>query len=381
MSYIHHTCYSRHSEMKKLLHILFFVAILLLCSESIDVFDSEHLNYLRSKEHVECGKINHMRKVNLRIINGKPVEENKYPWLINVLLSRNRKVPSMLVSQENIITGCTGSLISEHFVVTAGHCICDTKYDPETAVPCLPNNLNIEANQNRIESKIAVYYSGNTNPDLAEEFFGTIYDHKLTAYVYRYLPPSNKRDFSLNGDIAIIHFHKLFDVDSGTLFQGFQKSRKSSIKPICLPNPAYLSSKKTLNIKVAGLGKRYHETTKESATNTSCITNQGMKKNKQYPNKRNVFLACKKILNADGGNSYCINLIQYPFLPGQKLLNTLSSKTRINFHYDSEWQAVIEGKILHLLEVFKKSILIGNQTPQIECQRYWPMVIQAINGT
>jgi secreted trypsin-like serine protease len=60
-----------------------------------------------TKEECQCG----IERVNRRIIDGKPVPQGKYPWL--VMISTEGTKGSGI---------CTGSLISDRHILTAAHC-------------------------------------------------------------------------------------------------------------------------------------------------------------------------------------------------------------------------------------------------------------------
>ncbi|RWS20361.1 Chymotrypsin-C precursor-like protein, partial [Leptotrombidium deliense] len=63
----------------------------------------------------ECGIAN-KETIKARIIGGTEVSNNKYPWMVAVLKK----------SQSNDWR-CGGSLISENAIITAAHCVYDTK--------------------------------------------------------------------------------------------------------------------------------------------------------------------------------------------------------------------------------------------------------------
>lgn len=55
--------------------------------------------------YTECGIINEKR----RIVGGKPTEVNEFPWL--ALIRRDKMIH------------CSGSIINDRYILTAGHCV------------------------------------------------------------------------------------------------------------------------------------------------------------------------------------------------------------------------------------------------------------------
>ena len=57
---------------------------------SYGTIDPEHLAFLEKEQNgLDCGTLTEAAEVEGRIINGMPVEQG-YPWLFNILLSRDR---------------------------------------------------------------------------------------------------------------------------------------------------------------------------------------------------------------------------------------------------------------------------------------------------
>lgn len=59
---------------------------------------------------LECGKKNVFLSLS-RIIGGREVYENEYPWMASIIS----------VNRSQVI--CGGSVINDRYVVTAAHCI------------------------------------------------------------------------------------------------------------------------------------------------------------------------------------------------------------------------------------------------------------------
>jgi len=59
---------------------------------------------------LECGKKN-LDILSSRIIGGQEVRENEFPWMAGIIS----------VSKSRLI--CGASIINDHYVITAAHCI------------------------------------------------------------------------------------------------------------------------------------------------------------------------------------------------------------------------------------------------------------------
>lgn len=71
----------------------------------------------QGQQQCRCGIENRGSPVASRIINGKPVPPKKYPWMVNLLMEL----------KDGSGSACTGSIINDRFVLTAGHCVEDAK--------------------------------------------------------------------------------------------------------------------------------------------------------------------------------------------------------------------------------------------------------------
>ncbi|KAI1696056.1 trypsin domain-containing protein [Ditylenchus destructor] len=79
------------------------------------------------EDNDECG-VSDFPEDNIgeRIINGAKVPQGKYPWLAFMPLP-----------------GCTATIVSRNYILTAGHCVCITYPPPSTPQPCHPIDVSM----------------------------------------------------------------------------------------------------------------------------------------------------------------------------------------------------------------------------------------------
>ena len=344
----------------------------LLWQSSHGALDQEHLTFLKKEENsLDCGTLTEASEVQGRVINGRPVE-HRYPWLFNVFHSRDRWDQTHSTTGRKI-TGSVGSLITRTAVVTCGHCICDSADEPETVYACerynpssREKNYNVPRNHQDLEkphgNEIMAMFSNNRGHDLSPAYFDHNYDRKLRAYVYMYQNVSGWRVFSANGDAGIIFLPEYAIGDN------------PRARPICLPHPTLLKRKKKLKVKVAGPGNRYDETgITWKTTNTSCITNNAMKKNTNSPQIQHAFLPCKKYDTLNPDHTYCLKVTKRMCNENYHMhtWRTLSTSMEVKFHTLALGHP-FPNKVSRTAEV------VFNRLAHEKCDELWPRMEEAV---
>ncbi|XP_011701443.1 PREDICTED: venom serine protease 34-like isoform X2 [Wasmannia auropunctata] len=113
-----------------MLHVQYFVLINLVCLvvrhvNTLSWYEREHghtdIFHRRSEhEHCECGK--KIISPSSRIIGGREVFENEYPWMAGIIS----------INRSQVI--CGASIINDRYVITAAHCIIYGKDDLKVSV-------------------------------------------------------------------------------------------------------------------------------------------------------------------------------------------------------------------------------------------------------
>ena len=363
--------------MKRILFWIHFVDRLLwhFAHEIIDTHYSDRLELL---SNINCGRIGSASNDGGRVINGSPVTQ-VYPWLFQILRRRRRRPKKGSMAKEQVIAGSMGSLISTRTIVTCAHCVCDAplRVDPLTVHGCREQPMEPFPGPDQIiprKNDILVLYLENQFPSYQPNV-ADFFDNHLTtqnkngplqAYVYKYepIPP---RKVSKNGDVGIIILPR-----PATLVW-------PEVIPLCLPHPDVLHLKGKLKAVVIGSGARYDETNNAGLsrqTNTSCITNYGMKKNRKLPNIQHAFLPCRKhAISGHGSNSYCTKLSFKMFPPhmSANVLHAISTSIDVKFKYRNGQEP----------NTFERSVTIRETLPQpttYKCDILWPKVKAAIKS-
>ena len=267
-----------------------------ICTSEID---KDHDDYLTSTYKIKCGTSpTTKRSSKSRIINGIPATQ-AYPWIVDVVNfvaydPKQKPKPEFTPGLR-----CSGALMSQRVVLTAGHCVCIGILHPKEAKElkapqtCRESSGAIEYDQNRRGVNEIHVTLGKVSINMRKLVsFQPEFDPNLHAYLYKYKKPPTYDDmfhtFSDYGDIAVI-------VNKGRPFA--IASNRQNIVPICLPSPDAFNEKHGFQVKTAGRGLRYEESKLDERTGnwnpSSCTTNEGTMKTSENLNRRN-FLPCKK---------------------------------------------------------------------------------------
>ena len=367
-------------KMKKILFWTYFVNSL-FCHSAHDIIDSRFSNLVESQSGIKCGTISNAGNDGGRIINGKPVTQ-PYPWLFQILRRRRRREEKGSLIMPHVTTGFMGSLITARAIVTCKRCICDAPItmDPLTIYGCQKGRMDLYPGPNQIihgkNDILAIYFENelpadNPNPSDFSNFFDNHLATQnnnglLQAYIYRSrsVPPDEVRT---NGDVGII----ILPRPAAFVWP--------EAIPICLPNPDILHLRTKLKTVVAGPGPRYHETNNTGSnrqTNTSCITNYGMKKFATLPKTQRAFLPCRKHdMSGHRSNSYCtkLSLNVFPKHMSENVLHAVSTSIQVKFEYENGPEP----------KTFQRTVAITELLPKpttYRCDILWPKVKTAIEG-
>lgn len=135
---------------------------------------------------LDCGLSNE----EIRIVGGRPTGANQYPWMIRIIYQGKFH--------------CGGSLLTNHYVITASHCV-----------------------KNLIRKEIRIIL-GDHNQFIASE------SQAIQRKVLLIVKHRRFNENTYNNDIALIRLRKAVN---------FSKT----IRPICLPRPNFDSAGKFFN--------------------------------------------------------------------------------------------------------------------------------------
>ncbi|GFY45516.1 peptidase S1 domain-containing protein [Trichonephila inaurata madagascariensis] len=135
-----------------------------------------------------------------RILNGKEVIPTyKYPWIVKIIGSRS----------------CSGSLISEKYVLTSAYCL--TRLGADSDKKCLNGKANSTCFVSKAHIKIRLPWILS-------------YQYKVTLDVARVIPHPDYQHSCKAHDIGLIELKKVFKCDFYTL-------------PLCIPQKNYTNER------------------------------------------------------------------------------------------------------------------------------------------